>query len=303
MPVLSEFTTRELRGNLSNAIRSGEVLPAAELTPHLLHSEETVRRLALELLERSADPASVPALLDATADASFEVSIAATELLRSLSDPAVAAPLTAGLSHPAAEARLAAVVALRKHRPPAAIPALVLALGDSESTIRREVVLTLAAYRAPDLVTALRSALRDSSALVRRAAVGVLPDFDSAFVFDDLILALDDEDWQVRREAARGLRRFPGQAALAALLRESLHDEAWQVVREAALGLGSLRARIDHRLVNRLQHPASEVRAAAATTLGESGEVAWRHALEPLLQDADAAVRAVARHAFAKLSS
>ncbi|MDD5201160.1 MAG: hypothetical protein PHC88_15320, partial [Terrimicrobiaceae bacterium] len=64
MRLLSESNPRELFASLTRALKNGERLPAEELTPHLLHPEESIRRAALELLESSADPGSVPALLE-----------------------------------------------------------------------------------------------------------------------------------------------------------------------------------------------------------------------------------------------
>ncbi len=297
-----ENSAQELRASLKAALENRENLPAGELASYLAHPLPNIRHLTLKLLERSSDVSVIPALLDVAADPDYEISSAAHDLLRSYQDPAATALLAEGLNHPADEARLVAVIALRKYRSPSVLPDLIRALGDREPAVRREAVLTLAAYRKPELVTALRSALRDDEALVRRAAIQSIPDYDSAFVFEDLILALDDEDWQVRQEAARGLRKFRSDAARAALL-ESLDDEAWQVVREAILSLAVQSVRADYRIINRLRHPVSQVRLAAAFVVARVGGPEARIHLEPLLKDNDIEVRNTAQAAFLSLAA
>ncbi len=252
---LDDEQTQHIFLTLVESLEGGERLPTKILVTYLQHPENSIRRLAIELLEYGNDPAAIPALLRAAADANVEVSVSASEVLRAFRNPSAVKHLIDGLRHPAPETRLAAVVALRERRAPDAVKGLLRNISDVEPEVRREAVIALAHYRNHDLLPALRSALRDTSPSVRKVTVTAVAEFDGALVFDDLVVALSDENWQVRREAAIALGSFPGQAAEAAL-RDTLGDSAWQVAREAALSLSRLQAGDDERLAGLLLHEA-----------------------------------------------
>ena len=299
---LDDEQTQHIFLTLVESLEGGKPLPTKILVTYLRHPQDSIRRLAIELLEYGNDPAAVPALLQAAADANIEVSLSASEVLRSFRNPSAVKHLIEGLRHPAPETRLAAVLALRERRAPDAVKGLLRNLRDVESEVRREAVIALAHYRNHDLLPALRSALRDTSSAVRKVTVTAVAEFDGALVFDDLVAALSDENWQVRREAATALGRFPGQAAEAAL-RDTLDDSAWQVAREAALSLSRLQAGDDERVAGLLSHEVADLAHAAAVALGESRNPAWIDRLEPLLNDPDTGVQKSARRAIERLAS
>jgi HEAT repeat protein len=297
---LDDEQTQQIFLTLVESLEGGKRLPTKLLVTYLQHPEDAIRRLAIEVIEYGNDPAAIPALLRAAADPDIEISVAAGEALRSFRNLAATKHLIEGLEYPASETRLAAVVALRERNEPEAVNALLRTISDPVPEVRREVVIALACYRDDELVPALRSALRDKSAAVRKAAVAAVANFDGSLVF--LILALTDDSWQVRREAAIALGRFPCDGAVAAL-RNTLGDPAWQVEREAVLSLSRLQASDDERVARLLFHELADLRAAAASALGESLNPAWIARLELLLNDPDAGVEKSARRAIERLAS
>jgi HEAT repeat protein len=74
------------------------------------------------------------------------------------------------------------------------------------------------------------------------------------------------------------------------------------VVKEALAGLGKLRAPAAASLIPFLSHEVADVRIAAATALGESGEKAAVRKLEALVTDPDTGVRKAARRALERLN-
>jgi HEAT repeat protein len=190
---------------LVESLEGGERLPTKILVTYLQHPEDSVRRLAIELLEYGNDPAAIPALLRAAADVNIEVSLSASEVLRSFRNPSVVRHLIEGLGHPAPETRLAAVVALRERRAPDAVKGLLRNISDVESEVRREAVITLAHYRNHDLLPALRSALRDESPAVRKVAVTAvaLGESRNPAWIARLQPLLNDPDTGVQKSASR----------------------------------------------------------------------------------------------------
>jgi HEAT repeat protein len=130
--------------------------------------------------------------------------------------------------------------------------------------------------------------------------VGAVSFFLESSTNSDLLDALFDEDWQVRRESAIALSRFPSGPSVAGLS-GALDDTHWQVAKEALVSLGKLRAPATSGVVSLLSHGMTDVRMAAATALGESGDQATVGQLETLLKDPDTGVQKAARLALEKL--
>ncbi len=76
-------STQHIFVTLAESLEDGEQLPTETLIAYLRHPEDAIRKLTVELLEYSNDPAAIPALLEAAADPNIEISIAAGEVLRS----------------------------------------------------------------------------------------------------------------------------------------------------------------------------------------------------------------------------
>jgi len=305
MPTLTSETyetTQEILESLQISLRLGERLPVETLTGYLHHRNSTIRKFAIELLEYSNDPASIPALLEVAADGDIEVSILASEVITSFRHLEAIPRLIEGLRHERAEVRLSAVNALRDRRAVAAIEGLLITLNDSEPEVRRQSVQALGKYRRGELLPALRRAFRDESPSVRRTVVAAFADYEAAFVLSDLTGALRDADWQVRREAAAALWRFPEPEAVAGL-RTALFDSVWQVQREAALSLSRLKVDGGEDVANFLLHDLAAMRIASIIALAASGNPSWAARIEPLLNDPDPGVQQSARRALERLAS
>jgi HEAT repeat protein len=82
----------------------------------------------------------------------------------------------------------------------------------------------------------------------------------------------------------------------------ALHDTHWQVAKEALVSLGKLRAQATSRIVPLLSHGIADVRIAAATALGESGDKTTAGRLDILLKDPDTGVQKAARLALKRLN-
>jgi HEAT repeat protein len=85
---LDDKQTQQIFLTLAESLEGGEPLPTKLLVTSLQHPEASIRRLAIEVIQLENDPAVIPALLRATADANVEVSLLASEVLRSLQNPA-----------------------------------------------------------------------------------------------------------------------------------------------------------------------------------------------------------------------
>jgi HEAT repeat protein len=113
---LDDKQTQQIFLTLAESLEGGEPLPTKLLVTSLQHPEASIRRLAIEVIQLENDPAVIPALLRATADANVEVSLLASDVLRSFQNPAAVEHLVAALESSASETRLAALVALRARR-------------------------------------------------------------------------------------------------------------------------------------------------------------------------------------------
>jgi HEAT repeat protein len=99
-----------------------------------------------------------------------------------------------------------------------------------------------------------------------------------------LASAADDSDKFVRMEVARHAAALPGAAASRLLADPDLR------VREAAASAAGIR-QVDHLARLLLEDPASDVRHAAAKTLGGLVDPRFAELLVPALEDPDAIVR------------
>jgi HEAT repeat protein len=280
-----------------------ERLHASDLLPFLHDEDHFVRQLALRALGDLNDVAAIPAVLDAVADPVPGVAAIARATLAHFRSRDAVDPLTAGVAHWSPEVRAAAVASLRELRNPRAIPALRAAVDDHSVIVRKEAVLALGRFREPGVLALLRWSLYDHDVEVRKAAVAAVGSYGLDATLADLVRALHDHDWQVRREAAAVLARFPENKIAVYSLRQALRDRNPEVVREAIVALGKGKGPVDEDLEKFLDHPLPELRAAAATALGELGLTDSRFHLSALLQDDDAVVVRSALKAIRRLDS
>lgn len=156
-------------------------------------------------------------------------------------------------------------------------------------------------FRQAEILPVLRQTLKDPDPEVRKIAVGAVSFFqEAATTNSDLLETLFDEDWQVRRESAIALSRFPSPATIAGLS-GALDDTHWQVIKEVLVSLGKARAKVAPRIVPLLSHGITDVRIAAVTALGESGDNTTLPALEALAHDPDTGIQKAVLRALERL--
>ncbi len=256
---------------------SPEVAKAAAARLADVGGMQATRELRARLL--CAEPARVGAI--------------AAALTRLHDEPAVDAAI-AGLHDEPYTRRLSAARALAVFSAPRAAPALRAALRDSVAGVRAAVLDALAAL-GPSEVTASECAplLQDPVMHVRLRAVQAVAR-TARHPGRLLAVAAHDADHQVRIEVARHAMSLPSDVTRALL---SDHERR---VREAAArgsGKGQLGALVDVLA----KDPSSEVRLAAAQTLGDLGDPCAADGLLDALEDADDVVRVAALRSLARL--
>lgn len=121
-----------------------------------------------------------------------------------------------------------------------------------------------------------------------------------------LVIAVADPHRNVRRAAAEALQTLGDERAVPVLAERLRVEGSSQVLTALLVALGrSGGAYVAHRVVPFLEHPAREVRAAAAAALGHIGDAGQRDALWSALRyapdDPGFAVRAAVLAAFVNL--
>lgn len=187
-----------------------ETLERDTLFADLGHSDEEVRRLAVERLSLLPAAESVPPLVDSLGDPSWRVRKAAVERLTALED--VSGPVRA-LVRALADGenpgrRNAALEALTRFGA-AAVPVLVEASHDTDVDVRKQAVDALASIGAPAAAQRLAELLGDADPNVRAAAAEAL----GAIGARDAVLLLEaridaDPEPLVRLSALRSLARL-----------------------------------------------------------------------------------------------
>jgi HEAT repeat protein len=264
-------------------------------------------------------------LIAALDDPSPEVAKAAAARLAEVGGGEAAPELRSRLLR-AEPARVGAIAAaLRRLRDEAAVEAAIAGLHREPYTRRLAAARALAVFSDQRAAAALRAALRDPVGGVRGAALDALARLGTSEVsasecaplLEDpvanvrlravealariarhpgrfLAVAAHDSDRQVRIQVARHAMSLPPEVAAALL---SDHERR---VREAA-ARGSGKDQLGALVAVVVDDPSSEVRVAAAQTLGELGDPRAVTALLPALEDADDVVRVAALRSLALL--
>ena len=220
------------------------------------------------------------------------------------------------------ETRQRAARQLGESREPRALKPVVEALKDSDSDVRKAAAEALVKIGAP-AVEPLIAALKDSNWMVPKAAAEALGQIGDARAVEPLIAALKDSDWWLRRAAAEALKQIGDARAVEPLI-AALKDSDSGVRRPAAEALDKMGWRPGQDesgpaywiakgewdecikigapavepLIAALKDSDSDVRRAAAETLGK---IADAQAVEPLavaLSDKDEDVQRAAIEAL-----
>lgn len=148
--------------------------------------------------------------------------------------------------------------------------------------------------------------LRHELPAVRSRAALLLSNAEPDKAIAALLETLDDTNSGVRRSVAQALFSLGDERAVPFLAAQLAQEEVPGVTAELLLALGKCGgAYVARRVQPYLEHPAREVRAAAAAALGEIGDAGQRDALWAALRyapdDPDFIVRASILGAFVRL--
>ena len=154
--------------------------------------------------------------------------------------------------------RALAANALEKSADDRAVQPLLAALGkEKEVAVVKAIIYALARYPSAQITTALIPLLNDKKQELRAAAAYSLAESGDASTANALIEFLQkrrkDEDAFARSQAARGLGRIGGRAALDPLLDALTRDKSDNVRREAACALGRIASKQDAKVIKALR--------------------------------------------------
>ena len=196
------------------------------------HDSSAVRRSAVELLAKIADPGSADYLVAHLSDGEAGVDMAAVEALAAICrrHPEARVSLQRRLSHAGSSSdplTRANALSLLFETGSEDFRARVLAASKDEDAVVRARAVTLAARsRDLSLVALFEQALADENAQVRLAAVQALSTADRSPRHREAVAALlQDDDLWVRSAAARALGSLGGEPEVEALRRLSTSGE------------------------------------------------------------------------------
>jgi succinate dehydrogenase/fumarate reductase flavoprotein subunit/HEAT repeat protein len=300
-PVASPAGTRSPR--ILELLQLAEATPSlAELQPYLTDPDPQVRRAAVVTLTEIVPDGAGLVLAGAAQDARGPVRHAALTGLRELAgvlpagDP-VRQALTAAAGSPDAVVRAAVLDVLRQLRA-GDVATFAAALGDPDRRVRLEAVRGLVSLTEAELVA---GAAADASREVRVAVAEGLGALGGGLATAALRQLAADVDPLVRAAAFTAAGAAGCPAPLDTLAARALRDPAWQVRVGAAQALAGAGPRLALAgLGDAAADPHADVRKAAVIGLaGRASLPAARQILHAALDDADADVRAYARHALA----
>jgi HEAT repeat protein len=195
----------------------------------------------------------------------------------------------------------------------AAVPVLQEHLFDERWYVVRNAVAILGEIRSQDTLPHLTPLLEHREVRVRRETIRSLAKIGGPKAVDILLRAAESDDQELRRQALLSLGAIRAASATPTLLK-LLEQSDWSrrtvdIKKDAIRALGEIRTaeavpvliailgkrRFLRRALN------DELRAAAATALGDIGEEHSRPALEKAAQDGNPAVARAAAKALAQL--
>ena len=244
-----------------------EALERDSLFADLRHSDEEVRRLAVERLSLLPPAEAVPPLVGSLGDPSWRVRKAAVERLTALED--VGRPvraLVAALADGENPGRRNAALEALTRFGVAAVPVLVEASRDADVDVRKQAVDALASIGAPAAAQRLAELLEDADPNVRAAAAEALGAIGARETVALLERRLEaDPEPLVRLSALRSLARLE-VAVPVAQLSSALSDPLLRPSAYQLLGFSEDPGALE-LLLKGLASPARSAREAAMEAL------------------------------------
>ena len=258
---------------------------SADLKALLGHPDFRVRRRALRVALRTADPKLAPVLVDrlAHAEPAADVRAALAFTLVQFGFQAALPHLTRELRHAYWHRRKNAVADLAALRDARAAPFLRAALLDENWLIRHRALQGLVGSSLEEDAEAIAGLMADEEWVLRRDALralgvlgaGPMPEWRAALVGGAVAAALTDESVVVRRMAAQMAAEGAARPALLAeaIYFGALHDQDAEVRSSLAFATGQdPRDESLARLRALLRDDATIVRLSAAAALAKRGQ-------------------------------
>lgn len=212
----------------------------AAVLPKLLQvargGAKPARMAVLGLLDRYSDPAAVPVLLDAAADADLDVASPAKATLTRLEGKPVDDALLSRLPESSGRNRQMIIELVALRRIHAAVPAIARNIADPDAGVRRAALATLGALgteqQAGDLVQALAKTSDATEREAIESALNTICGRSGARCLPSIQPLARNDDSELRKVALRACASMGGREGLAAVVAavsdrdESVQDEA-----------------------------------------------------------------------------
>lgn len=174
-------------------------------------ADRRIRRLAAEMLGKTADRKAVPALTAALQDDAWQVRQMSAQALVEIGNQRAVVPLIAALKDPEWRVRRAAAEGLVTMGGKRAVEPLIGALKDPEWRIRLLAAGNLGEMGGKRVVGPLIAALKDGEFGVRYHAVLALERLDDPRAVGPLVAALDDEEIHLQKRVLAALKTLTGR--------------------------------------------------------------------------------------------
>jgi HEAT repeat protein len=296
-------------GNMDDSVREAAVEILGDIGDTIVNplidvlrdGDASERRAAAIELGEARESQAVDALIDALANADEGVRSAASTALGQIGDERAAEPLVTMLDDSSESVRDSAISALVMTGAPA-VPALLASLESSEAAVLEASASVLGQIGDTRAVRPLFALLNNDERSVRMAAAHALSSFGGR-VFNALAAALEGEDERIREAVAVALGEIGDERAVKPLLDALKSSKDRNAQLAAARALGSIgRSGID-TLIAELGNVFWDVRFAAATALGETGDERAIQPLQAVLNDQERAVRTAAGKSLEQLGA
>ena len=285
--------------------RSAEAVDA--LIAALDDPVEAVRINVILALGKIGDPRAIDALAERMEDPAFSIRLSVAQAFEMMKAPESLPLLQRLMFDEHDTVRLTATRAL------AAIPGdqsmnllLTQALRDENEKVREFVIRVLGERRSREAIPLIEDALLTEADNVRANAAAVLGDIGDPSSAPVLTEALDDEFYKVRSLSAHALSRIaPDDEQVRLALHTRLETEEQQITQvDIAWALARMGDRSElHRVRDLLfRGQPEDVRAEAATALGEVGELSDIELLKRASNDKKGLVARDALESLEKLS-